>query len=241
MERGNGNTVLLTVIGVATLLVALVGATFAYFTANLTNNSSNITVTTSKLAGMTLTQYQSSTPDPAYPGLKGYVVYEVAADGDANSKATYSLTATFASEGNILGDVKYTVCGYNSGTTRAYADAATVSGASGVNYLAGNATYGNRTVGQEVVNNVYYIANANAALPTNCTSASTNLVDISTETVAQTTPTITLAASTGREITGGTYDYYFIVYEYVDTDTAQTQGQTFTITPSFAALSTVGE
>lgn len=47
MERGNGNTVLLTVIGVATLLVALVGATFAYFTANATSNSSqSLSITT---------------------------------------------------------------------------------------------------------------------------------------------------------------------------------------------------
>lgn len=39
-EKGNnnGNTILLTVIGVATLLVALVGATFAYFSASITNN-----------------------------------------------------------------------------------------------------------------------------------------------------------------------------------------------------------
>ncbi len=38
-ERGDGNTILLTVIGVATLLVALVGATFAYFSAQITNES----------------------------------------------------------------------------------------------------------------------------------------------------------------------------------------------------------
>mgnify|MGYP004672166685 CR=1 FL=1 len=36
-ERKSGNTVLLTVIGIATLLVAIVGATFAFFTANITN------------------------------------------------------------------------------------------------------------------------------------------------------------------------------------------------------------
>ncbi len=38
-EKGNGNTVLLTVIGVATLLVALVGATFAYFSATITSTA----------------------------------------------------------------------------------------------------------------------------------------------------------------------------------------------------------
>jgi predicted ribosomally synthesized peptide with SipW-like signal peptide len=45
MERKN--TVLLTVIAVATLLVAVVGATFAYFTATSSGpNTSNLTVTT---------------------------------------------------------------------------------------------------------------------------------------------------------------------------------------------------
>ena len=46
------NTMLLTVIAVATLLVAVVGATFAFFTASQTNNSgtSTITATTESLS-----------------------------------------------------------------------------------------------------------------------------------------------------------------------------------------------
>lgn len=43
-ERKNGNTVLLTIIGVATLLVALVGATFAYFTAQADNTKNQSVV-----------------------------------------------------------------------------------------------------------------------------------------------------------------------------------------------------
>lgn len=35
MKEGKGNTILLTIVGIATLLVAVVGATFAYFTAVL--------------------------------------------------------------------------------------------------------------------------------------------------------------------------------------------------------------
>ena len=38
MEKGKNNAVLLTVIGIATLLVAIVGATFAYFSARTTYN-----------------------------------------------------------------------------------------------------------------------------------------------------------------------------------------------------------
>ncbi len=59
MEReknNNGNTVLLTVIGVATLLVALVGATFAYFSATIDNKSAqSVTITTANPVGLVYT------------------------------------------------------------------------------------------------------------------------------------------------------------------------------------------
>ena len=47
MENNKQNTALLIVIAVATLLVAVVGATFAYFTANSSNTSTSTVSTTS--------------------------------------------------------------------------------------------------------------------------------------------------------------------------------------------------
>lgn len=46
MSEGKNNTVMLTIIGIATLLIAVVGATFAYFSATLTgtNNEKEYTV-----------------------------------------------------------------------------------------------------------------------------------------------------------------------------------------------------
>lgn len=44
-DENKTNTLLLTVIGVATLLVAVIGATFAYFTANLNGDESSTTIT----------------------------------------------------------------------------------------------------------------------------------------------------------------------------------------------------
>ena len=41
-NKKNSNSILLTVIGVATLLVALIGATFAYFTASSTSSNQNV-------------------------------------------------------------------------------------------------------------------------------------------------------------------------------------------------------
>ncbi len=52
-ERGDGNTILLTVIGVATLLVALVGATFAYFSTQIQNDAQqSVGITTAAPAGL---------------------------------------------------------------------------------------------------------------------------------------------------------------------------------------------
>ena len=42
MEKKNSNSIVLTVIGVATLLVALVGATFAYFSASSTSDPESV-------------------------------------------------------------------------------------------------------------------------------------------------------------------------------------------------------
>lgn len=55
MEKGRRDTVLLTVIAIATLLVAIVGATFAFFTARITNNDSTSTLTITSASGVTVT------------------------------------------------------------------------------------------------------------------------------------------------------------------------------------------
>ena len=45
MKENRSNTLLLTIIGVATLLVAVIGASFAYFTATISGSESTTTVT----------------------------------------------------------------------------------------------------------------------------------------------------------------------------------------------------
>jgi hypothetical protein len=65
------NTILLTVIAIATLLVAVVGATFAYFTAtvNTTNkDNATTTVTTKTLASATFDYGKSASATGVLPG-----------------------------------------------------------------------------------------------------------------------------------------------------------------------------
>ena len=96
------NTILLTVIAVATLLVAVVGATFAYFTAASTagdDNETAATGTTTTVGGVNLVATSASTDnDIAYPG--GYVVAGVKVDA-TNSDANNSYDTTF----NVVGKV----------------------------------------------------------------------------------------------------------------------------------------
>ena len=69
MEKERKNTVLLTVIGIATLLVAIVGATFAYFTAIVTTDEtqSTIVVTSSNGGTSTFTGGDAITVNNIYP------------------------------------------------------------------------------------------------------------------------------------------------------------------------------
>jgi len=93
--KGNrSNTVLLTVIGIATLLIAVVGATFAYFTAQLTGNEefSTIEITAGTL-GMTFAGGPSLAAENIYPRNQAWITKEfsIQADTDVNIQIPYTM------------------------------------------------------------------------------------------------------------------------------------------------------
>lgn len=89
MERKN--TILLTVIAIATLLVAVVGATFAYFTAQFTttNDSNNkVEVKPSTVASVSFDYGNTVTlADTIYPGYQVVKEMHVTGDGEDDAKA----------------------------------------------------------------------------------------------------------------------------------------------------------
>ncbi len=105
MERKN--TVLLTVIAIATLLVAVVGATFAYFTATTTPSTESGVgnVTTAKTDNTKFT-FNGSDVDYKYlnyPGglalIGAHAAFEkTTTDTDKNYKATYDLEIKYKNE-----------------------------------------------------------------------------------------------------------------------------------------------
>ena len=70
-----GNTVLLTIIAVATLLVAVVGATFAYFTASVQNdgNPQSVIVNTAKIGTITYKNGNNVTLKDALPEVFAFL------------------------------------------------------------------------------------------------------------------------------------------------------------------------
>ena len=96
MENNRGQSIFLSVVGIATLLVAIVGATFAYFSISVTGNdtASSINVTTAKVGGVTFdgTGAGISVVD-VYPGwteTKQFTV-SLAADADASAQIQYEI------------------------------------------------------------------------------------------------------------------------------------------------------
>ena len=94
MESNRKQTIFMSVIGVATLLVAVIGATFAYFTiqVNGNNTASSITITTADVASVTFTDGTAISVANAYPGYTKSKTFTVATSGgDANSQIGYRI------------------------------------------------------------------------------------------------------------------------------------------------------
>ena len=89
MENNKGQTIFLSVVGVATLLVAIVGATFAYFSVTVTGNenASSIKVVTATLTSVNFADGNTINLDPAYPGAHADKTFTVTSDKTAG--ATY--------------------------------------------------------------------------------------------------------------------------------------------------------
>lgn len=70
MGENKGQTIFLSVIGIATLLVAIIGATFAYFTTTMNNEggTTGSSVTTTKLTAATFTVEAGAAKTGLFPG-----------------------------------------------------------------------------------------------------------------------------------------------------------------------------
>ena len=229
MGRGK-NTTLLAVIGVAVMLVALVGATFAYFSISLntTNNAGIVNVTTTQLSGLILTSDKSEAGTPIYPGWVGYQYVDVYASGASGTSTAYDLSLDVVGSGaninTMLSNVQYAICSIT--------DQSTAASASG---------FASTTLATATVNSAgteYSMTGGNVALPASgCTNIVADNATPASGTKISTPHIITVATSAA--IAGTKHDQYYIIYRYLDTGSNQNDemGCAFTVTPVLTPVS----
>ena len=198
------NMVLLTVIAVATLLVAVVGATFAYFTATSTTggNDTTTSATTAQLATLSWTAEETGRSPQVYPGFKAFQAYTLAAGGTGSARYQLTLDAT-VDPAFKSGDVTYSIYKATSEVTSSL-------------FTPGNANVDTTT--------------EPGVARYSITGAAFDSEDESLTAVVENQPLTTASTvitggpvSNVNTINGGTTEYYVLVLDFPNKNEAQTQ------------------
>ena len=99
--ENKGQTIFLSVIGIATLLVAIVGATFAWFSATIAGNesASNITVTAARIANAVFEETNTVTATNALPGWSDSKEFTVSRPAGSSVSQNYVITLGYTNSG----------------------------------------------------------------------------------------------------------------------------------------------
>ncbi len=223
------NTILLTVIAVATLLVAVVGATFAYFTATATTGEGTGTAetgTTEQLGSTNINMATTATQgasDMKYPGGMMVAAAEVSATvtGDQTYDMTYDVkvkvdTSALTGSESVI---KYTV--YRVDTTPVSGDLV-----SGCTYHEDDLSGGSKK---------YYYTGCTAATGITTSTAVKTETQITEHTDAT---EITITDQKFSNVTNaGAKAYYYVVVSYENSESDQTTTDSGkTITAQFTGL-----
>ncbi len=126
MNNNKSNTLLLTVIGVATLLVAVIGASFAYFTASISGSETNTTIDVK--AGTLTISYnggadlliKGDNDEGILPATDGSTIVEkkftLTGNNTTNTRMPYTLTLHIAHNNFTTNSILYSLQGTNIGS-----------------------------------------------------------------------------------------------------------------------------
>ena len=218
------NTILLTVIAVATLLVAVVGATFAYFTAtsSVTGDGNEGTVNTAtNIGSVAINQTDiAASNNTIYPGTMNYVgtiIQATKSDTTENFTLDYSLTGTVSVTAAFAHDITWKLykVAASEATPVNCAEVTETATATGTQYSQ-SCTLGKSLTGDSVGDG--------------------SLVAKGTLTAGETSSSVSYAD--GSVDTDGGSDYYYLVVEYPNKQESQNadQGKNITATLDKVAI-----
>ena len=111
MGENKGQTIFLSVIGIATLLVAIIGATFAYFTTSMGGTQGTVNATTAKLGSSSFTA-ESVDATAVLPGWTSEAKNVTVTLGESDVDVDYTCVLTMTA--NPLTDLRLAVAGDNA-------------------------------------------------------------------------------------------------------------------------------
>ena len=122
MGENKGQTIFLSVIGIATLLVAIIGATFAYFTTTVTgDNGQTSTFNTATVANVVMQSSNVSVSD-ILPGKEtAEQTITLSTSIDEGSSVTIPYTCVVSKSG-VVTDLQYKVSGADNTTYGSWTD-----------------------------------------------------------------------------------------------------------------------
>lgn len=120
MKENRAMTVMMTVIGIATLLVTLVSATFAYFTAKVTDNNplkNDVTVTGATLGTISYTHGDTVTLASAFPGDSDSKTFTISSEAASTNAVSYDVYLVTSDNTFTTGNLHATLTGDSSNVT----------------------------------------------------------------------------------------------------------------------------
>ena len=114
MNENKGQTIFLSAIGIATLLVAIIGTTLAYFTTSMGGSEGTVKATTAKIGAASFTA-QSVSGTAVLPGWTSEAKTVTVTLGPSDYDVKYTCTLDMTT--NPLTDLTLTVAGTNAQTT----------------------------------------------------------------------------------------------------------------------------
>ncbi len=166
---GKSSTILLTVIGIATLLVVVTGATFAYFAAivNGTDNATSIQITASQNGTkISLEGGEALDLTNIYPRTEAWATKDITLKNDAVAESSTTATYTFYMNVDTNsfedGDLQFTFTkkGETESTTKTKLGAAGTKGETATSIATGTVNIGTANVITYTLK-VYFVDNPN--------------------------------------------------------------------------------
>ncbi len=114
MDNNKGQTIFLSVIGIATLLVAIVGATFAWFSTTIDGDGASANITTAQVSALSL-EGTTITGTNVLPGWESNdATFTISGTVTGDVEVPYTCTIT---SNNTLTDLEYRVGAADAGAS----------------------------------------------------------------------------------------------------------------------------